>query len=335
MAVPTITNVSPATGPAGGHNIVTLTGTNFKTPTVSYSIPITEDIPTVSVTVNGVSALAVSVLSSTEIDIIVPRYRGSVHTSSQGFLTAYPAVDIVVSNLDSDGDVISGEVATASSAYTYARWNLGPPDNDPPILQVLRRLMQDLMLDITSNVGRGIHVDFTETGTDTQRIIANPPCIGVGVSTPKDKEWAYWDNGKQLIEDGDGNLWEYDGAWTRMLVCDLLIVGEGEREAAHIVDRVEEFVHLHPHFTVDADQDLFPGEEDEHVLEVSSYPVGGNDPNNADIKAYAMQVRVRGIQMLPTYPERQIFTAATLIWAEMKMADGVSEGTAREITLQE
>jgi len=333
MAVPTITSISPATGPATGHNLVTITGTNFKVPTVVYSIPVTEDIPTVGVTVNGVDALAVRVLSATQLEVLVPRYRGSAHAVATGYIVTFPAVNVIVTNLDDDGDPIAGETVASTGGYTYARWNLAPPDKDPPELAVLRRLMEDLLLDITENLGRGASVDFTDDNTAVHQVDAALPYIGVAVSLPKDKEWAYLDNGRHLVEDATGKLWEYDGARTCMLVLDLILVGEGEREAMHLQSRVMDFVHLHPHLEVDADQTLFPGETDEHVLEVSGHPVGGSDPNNANIRAYSMQIRVRGIQVYPDNPREQIYKAATLLWAEMRLVDGESEGTAREITL--
>jgi len=62
--LPTVTKVSPSSGPAAGGTTVTITGTNFATPA--------------TVTFGGVAATGVQVLSPTQLTAISPAGTGKV-----------------------------------------------------------------------------------------------------------------------------------------------------------------------------------------------------------------------------------------------------------------
>jgi plastocyanin len=83
---PTITNVSPASGPTGGGTSVTITGTNFT------------NSGTTTVTFGGSSATNVNVTSSTTISATTPAHAEGI-------------VDVVLTN--------NGQSVTATGAFTY------------------------------------------------------------------------------------------------------------------------------------------------------------------------------------------------------------------------
>ncbi len=87
VATPTVTGVSPNSGPAAGGTPVTITGTNF--------------LSGATVTFGGASATAVVVVSSTKITANTPRHK-------QG------SVNVVVTNPD-------GQKGTLTSGFTYHR----------------------------------------------------------------------------------------------------------------------------------------------------------------------------------------------------------------------
>lgn len=122
MAAPTFGSVSPASGPVGGRNYVTITGTNFRLPTPPPLGPAGELKPTVRVRFNGEDAIAVYVTLSTEIGVEVPRYRGA------STVDTFPPVNIEITNLDDTGAPIGGETVTAVGAYTYLRPALRAPN---------------------------------------------------------------------------------------------------------------------------------------------------------------------------------------------------------------
>jgi hypothetical protein len=95
LAAPSITSISPVSGPSAGGTPITITGTGFQSGA--------------TVKVGGVAATSVSLLGSTTITATTPAHATGDQTSV--------AVDVVVSNPD-------GQSATTSNGFTY---------NAPPV----------------------------------------------------------------------------------------------------------------------------------------------------------------------------------------------------------
>ena len=114
VAVPTLSAVSSSTGHAGGGSLVELTGTNFRLPPEPPPGPTTGGTPeTLRVTVGGVLATRVAVLSATRAFAVT----AAAVTSA---IIATP-VDVVVQNIDDDGDPIAGETVTLAGGFTFHR----------------------------------------------------------------------------------------------------------------------------------------------------------------------------------------------------------------------
>ena len=298
MATPTISNVNPATGLSAGKHLVTITGTNFRVPTASYTNPTTPVTPTVRVVIGGRTAPQVDVLSSTELRVLMPRLW---HISPA--TDAFSPRDVVVSNLDDDGDVIVGETVTASSAYTYERWTLGAPRRDPALYKIGRELIWSLKLEVERNTHRATHVEYAESGSTEVRIdLAKLPSINLSIDTPRDIEYSQWDNYPEEITRGDGTIARYWGARTHRLDIKAYLTGGGSREASFMTDAVLQFVQVNPLLTVPADEDLYPDEEDEYFIEITRDPVHIGSPNDSSVVSYAVDLSVRGIAVLPDEP---------------------------------
>lgn len=317
MAVPTITDVSPATGPASGGNIVIVTGTNFRVPTIAYTIPMEDLIPTVSITVGGQAPEDFDVFSATSMAIRIPRYDADPR------VYPYPAVDLVISNIDDSGVVIPGETVTEVDAYTYDRWVLGAPRKDPPMLTVMRELLRRMYLEITKYSSPTTHVDFGEDSSATIIAPASLPSVSFTVSMPRDIEWAQWDNGPEEVELNDGTIDQYEGMRTYMLVCDITAAGEGDREAHFIVQALQEFVIENPLMSIPADTDLYTDETNEYAIEISRDPVQSKTVSQSSIVAFSMQIRVRGIAVFPDNPIENVKKIVEFIYADMHM-DGTT-----------
>jgi len=95
---PSLTAISPASGPANGGTAVTLTGTNFAAGA--------------AVTFGGISATGVSVASATSITAVSPAHAAGT-------------VDVIVTNPN-------GQASTLSSGFTYS----APPPPSPTIASV-------------------------------------------------------------------------------------------------------------------------------------------------------------------------------------------------------
>jgi hypothetical protein len=324
MATPTITDISPVTGPAAGGQLITITGTNFKEPTLVYDIPTPDDItPTVAVTIGGIAARAARVISDTEVRVLTPRFW---HQDPR--VSAFSAVDVVLSNLDSAGDVIVGETVTETEGFTYKRWELGAPRRDPPITRITKELLWALAIEVESNTYRGTHVDFGEEGTAVTIDEAELPSVNVTMSFPPDPEFGARDNYPEEVDKGDGTYDLYEGGKTLMLVADMLVAGGTTGEAEMLCQSILDFAMVNPLLLCSADPVLFPGETDEYPLEITGYPQQIGSPTNSGMVLFNMQLTVRGVMTLPDDPtlNAKPITYATLTTQYLN-PDGTGSGS--------
>lgn len=306
MAVPTITDVSPATGLSVGHTLVEITGTNFRTRTVAYEIPQAIEGPTVQVLFGGVEAEAWA-QSPTSILALTPRYLGSAE------LDAFLAVDVVVKNLDDGGLPIAGELATSAAAFTYERAVLALPAAEPPLLQVLRALVHAIKRTVCKNVTTQTHPDYADDGA-TYTILADTPVFAIDkVGLPKDREWNQWDN-EPVVH--DGQLW--NAPQTHMLVADFVLADEHENVAYRMHDALLELVRKQPYLYVPGDA-RWSSDPNEYPLEMSQDADQASSAGRGAIFSFSGQLRVRGIPLIPTEPICNIYTMLTFVLAMSNM----------------
>jgi hypothetical protein len=308
MAVPTISNLSPTQGPSRGYNVLVITGTNFRTRALTYAIPWVDLPTTCSVTVNGRAARKVWVRSSTEIGVLVPQYRGGADA------TSFAAVDVVVTNLDDDGNPIAGETVTSSGAYTYKRPDLAYPKGPPPFLQVLDEFLRMLKREIAIEGGWMFHSDY---GRDGEEVIAvqEHPTIGVRMDAMKDPEYGDEDNVKQLKDLGSGVWAVYRPPETYMLVFELLLSAANPIVAQHLVAEAIGCWRDNQEIEVDGDPLWDPGGSNIYPLEMPGDPVQANSQNKSNIVAFSCQMRVRGIPVLSDEPIEQVHEMTSIFIA--------------------
>ena len=332
MATPTISSISPTTGPAAGGQLVTITGTNFKTPTLQYEVPL-EDVvitPTVSVTIGGRAVRRVDVVSATEVRVLTDSFW---HTDPRA--DAFDPVDIVLSNLDSDGVTpIAGETVVGTDAYTYKRWELGAPRQDAPTTRILKEVLLALATEVERNTYAVTHVDYGEEGTAVMIDTASLPSLNVTVSVDRDTEFSQFDNTFEEIEQLDGSWKSYEGARTVMLILDILAAGGGVNEALHLCQAVQDFVQVHPLLTTAADPTLYSGEEDDYPIEIWQDPKQVGAPGESGMVVFSMQLRVRGIRTLPDDATEEGQTIETFTLSEQHIdEDGEDDGTVTHTDL--
>lgn len=303
MAVPTISSVSPSTGPASGYREVEIIGTGFRicdpalfTPTV----PGTTRVPTVSVTFDGVAALRVWAASSTLLRVVIPPYGGLP------LADPHLPVDVVVTNLDDDGVAISGETVTGADAFTYERWEGLPPADDPPLLMVLQAFLARLAREVLTTSAVSTHVDFRSAGGGVYIEVASVPYIGLQVDFPRDVEYSQWDQGYEEVERLDGDIDLYRGMRTHRMDVQFTVAGEGQREALGLCGAIQDALILNPYIDVDANQDLYPGETDRYPIDITAYPrmLQGSNRNNVTI--YSMACSARGIRSMVGVPVERV-----------------------------
>ena len=176
MAAPTITSIAPTQAPAAGNIHMEITGTNFKEYVPAASGLIGDDwTPSVRVLIDGVEAPYASTVDTTSIWVTVPAYTGLDELKE----SAFSAVDVVVQNLDEDGDPIVGEEATLEEALVYVRRALRPPTlgNSPPAKRITKHILQLFKQQILSNTTAHTNTDYSSDATITK--VAELPAIAI------------------------------------------------------------------------------------------------------------------------------------------------------------
>jgi hypothetical protein len=254
------------------------------------------------------------VLSSTLIHAVVPPDNRSAATASV-------AKDVSVQNIDDDGNDISGELATESSTYTYKPWKLGPDRKDPPMLKVTLEMIERLKREVTKTTSVHTHVDFADEGGGTLTQLSTIPCLGLKLSFPRDVEFAQWDNGFEEVADPSDpdRVLLFRGQRTHMIVAAVTAVGEGLRETMFLLDGVMDSIMDNPYVEVSADEDLYPGSQDQYLFEISGYPVQGGNQGNGKLVVCSMQIRVRGIRHISDYPTKVVWKMAEAYLTETNM----------------
>lgn len=131
---PTVSSVSPDSGPAAGGNVITITGTNLRSAT--------------AVRIDGVNAAAFTVVSDTEISVTVPTRPASSRTVGQ------KAVSVVI-----DG----GANAAGEAFYTYRPSIQATAASNLPMVTLSELASRTRAKPIT----RSANAPFTVTGTDS------------------------------------------------------------------------------------------------------------------------------------------------------------------------
>lgn len=195
MAVPVFTSISPATGTAGGRNLVTITGSNFRLSSIISD--------SVKVEFDGIDALRVDVISETELQVMTPPYRGEDSAAKANPLAT---VAIKITNLDDDGNPIGGEDVTVNSAYRYTRSPVRPPRatrENQTFRQIVYEVIWTFQRQVVPNVAIGTSVDYGNLGEAFIREAKFPNVTLLGPRFEEDMESRHlWAD----LEEVDGEL---------------------------------------------------------------------------------------------------------------------------------
>jgi hypothetical protein len=296
MAVPTITGIDPASGPAAGLSLVRITGTNFRV----YDAPAYGDLreadpTTVQVLFDTNASVAVRVESETEIVVLVPAYTGTY------FLHEFTAVDITVRNLDDDGDPIAGEEVVSSSAYTYKREPLRPPTLpvESPFKRVSEGIITLLGRQVLLNSGLNTHTDYSPDGVIIRE--AGVPSLSlIGPDTSRDAYGAenasYW----ETQEDTSALRWPPPEMTT--FSYDLIGQTDNDGEFLTLMGAARQFFRSNPYYVMTAD---VPEVQARFPMMVVGEPVRTGEVPLANLHEFTLTFEVRRIPILYMPPISQ------------------------------
>lgn len=289
MAVPTITTCSPVSGPAGGRQFVQITGTNFRTPNAPpVSGPADAPEDTMTVTFGGLAATSIAVVSAVSLFCLTP------------VNPELGAVDVVVQNLDDDGDAIAGETATLASGYTYALTKLAERSDlerveDALIVAIATQICPEAMFtvdtDYDSDNADGLHIP------DNTKL---PAIVLIGPEMDDAFEFGGNLHTAEAVTDDDGDITHYNNRVPAIpvdLEYQVVVLAGSRRAFLRLMVDAKEFTRRMPKLSVDRDgSDPSVGQIEFH-LQITDSPRSTIVPNLSNIRTFAFGLSIRGVPL--------------------------------------
>jgi hypothetical protein len=199
MAIPTITSIQPAQGPASGQTLLTITGTGMRLPPQPPARrPTTSGLPqTVEIRIGTRPATRVLVRE----DAANP--NGTIATCLTPAGTPGPA-DIIIQNLDGAGQSIAGEAVLLPGAFTYERTALS---TESSLTRLVRTLLRTLKAQVIENVNLTVHTDFDaapENGAHLAAVARLPALVLAGPELRQSRTYSINQQPVRALRDAEG-----------------------------------------------------------------------------------------------------------------------------------
>lgn len=290
MAVPTITSISPDVGPAEGGNVIVIEGTNFRlwTPPTSGYVGGAAG-SNVKVTFGGTEAAKVGVETAERIQVVPPEYPGDADQKS------FPAVDVVVTNLDDAGLAIPGESVTKTDGYTFSRNALRKPtlEVESPFSRISRKLLQMIKRQTLLEMSSTTHTDFSEDGITIAQ--AGVPTLHLDGPDVMDEPYGA-ENPDIEEEQGDGSYDIWPNPIMHALAYSLVGQSDNEQEFLTLLGSTMRFFRRNPYLVIPGDIPV--GSVMRMPLMVTDPPERGPGILNSNLHEFTMTFEVRRVPVL-------------------------------------
>ena len=158
MAVPTLTGITPTSGPTAGGDLVRISGTGLAAQVV--------------VLFDGLAGEVLGIRD--EAGASVADVRTPPHAEG--------TVDVVLRNLDDTGEPVPGEEATLSGAYRFLRPRIVAESD---LTRLVRTLLRELKRQVLANVSMTVSVDYDDTTVDGMNVVAISKLPSLVLSGPR------------------------------------------------------------------------------------------------------------------------------------------------------
>ncbi len=248
MTTPTIELVRPSRGWTAGATLIEISGTGFRLPTRAVIGPRTTGRtpappPSVQVLFDGRPSPRVWVISETILRCLTPRHPPT-RRDEEGVVIVSGTVDVQVQNLDADGAVIAGEVATVAQAYSFVRPELDGEGAWYIAAVALQEHLRDL---IVENVGMNPGVEYDADTGDFANFVGLATLPGIAITKvafPTSEEDAQDEGYVQAAGDPSGHLLQRRGPLINDITASLIFVSNNEREMLNLGE-IQEHVFRH------------------------------------------------------------------------------------------
>lgn len=269
-------------------------GSGFQLPPAPSTTGVTPaPMPTVRVTVGGVVAPVVLVVSSTELRVQLPRHAAG-------------ACDLFVENIDQSGVQIPGEYQTLRDAVTYRRPDLSAKGERTTLSRVTRAVLALFRDTVIPNVNLTVHTDFDSLPMEGANIVEVASLPAIIVTGPKAVEDRFYSTNESEQRVGP------DGVVTR---SPPLFVASPTYTVTLLSDSTEELITLISlaTSTIDLNSELqIPFDPEDPSRGNASYEFdfsgpGGfettSQPNESNIRQATATIVVRGVAIEPIAEE--------------------------------
>jgi len=300
MAVPTVSAVTPTSGPTGGRTYVEITGTGFAMPPAPTTFPAPVPAPRVrvqfrqTVVRKGVSTVVTRPATRVEVDL-------STHLSflapvgDHGEDNAALAADIIVTNLDSAGVPVPTESVTKLAAYSYSLPSLAV---DSDYARVIKALIQEFKRQVCQETVLTTETDWDDDASDDAQETPEPTLPSLTLIGPRLSSTDVRQSSSALKVQSGSDWKDYRPAPVKDLEFDIVIATGGEAamtQGLNLSAQVVEFFRRNPYLVVAKDPTDATAGDAEFELELLADPDADGLPNLDDLRSFRGSFALKGV----------------------------------------
>jgi hypothetical protein len=295
MGVPQITTVTPSEGLASGRGRVVIRGSQFRVQESSAESGALE--PTVSVTFNGVDAEYVLPIAHYRLDVVTPRFLDDPED-----LPA--AVDVVVTNLDDNGDPIGGETVTKVDGFTFRHPDLvqtasdGTPTAFSTLQAINETFIQVLRRDLLLEVVPSTDPDWSDDPASGLTAVASLPAVTL--DGPMVEVSLKYRSSEQVLTntgDLDESVTMSVAPFTGKLSWGIVIISDRKHDAVHAMNAAADLFHRRPVFDVP----VKAGSSDTYPAELAVEEWSTDDRPQTQVYTYRSRVSIEPVYFADDY----------------------------------
>ncbi len=308
MAIPTVIRLlpggqpvgTPVEGPTGGRSLVEIYGDGFRLPPAAApdgpsgptqaGLVVAPSPKTVSVTFGGAEALEVLVIRSNLLHVINPisPLIAAAPTFGAG------AVDVVITNLDDNGDPIGGETVTVVDGWTYRRPKLDAA-TESDLVRMVRAFVREWKRQVLPEVVFTSHTDFDADISTAFVDIAEMPAIVLNLNGLPENRFYSCNEGPEITVSAE-RVEKHRKPRTVDLNFEVIGISDNPMEILNLMAAATDFMERNPRIrldreagnpgagTVEFELDYQPG---------ASFDLG-NRPSSSNIHFFSGSILIRG-----------------------------------------